>query len=57
VKLINEVIKMGLFNFFATPRAFGNPRQYIDPKTTNPIVYNKKKLINLINENNGKNDC
>ena len=43
---------MGLFNFLSTPRAFGNPKQYIDPKTSNPVVYNKDKLINLINENN-----
>ena len=48
---------MGIFNFLDVPRAFGNPRQFIDPKTTNPVVYDKDKLIRLINENNdGKHD-
>ena len=48
---------MELFNFLDVPRAFGNPRQFIDPKTSNPVIHNKEKLIKLIKENNDKNDC
>ena len=45
------------FNFLETPRAFGNPRQFIDPETTNPVVYDKNQLVQLIKENNdGKHD-
>ena len=43
------------FKFLKVPRAFGDPRQYIDPKTSNPIVYDKNKLISLIKENNDGN--
>jgi hypothetical protein len=46
---------MGLFNFLDVPRSFGSPKQYIDPKTSNPIVYDKNKLISLIKENNDGN--
>ena len=45
------------FSFLEVPRSFGNPRQFIDPKTNNPVVYDKDQLIKLIKENNGKNDC
>ncbi len=47
---------MGL-NFLDVPRAFGDPKQFIDSKTSNPVVYSKDKLISLIKENNnGKHD-
>ena len=49
---------MGSLNFLQTPRAFGDPRQFIDPKTSNPVVKDKTKLINLIKlNNNGINNC
>ena len=45
------------FKFLETPRAFGSPKQYIDLKTSNPVVYDKDKLISLIKEHNEKTDC
>lgn len=46
---------MKVLNFLSVPRAFGNPRQYI-AKDGNPVVYDKKILIDLINKNNKIND-
>lgn len=49
---------MGIFNLLKTPRAFGNPRQFIDSQTSNPIVHSDKKLVDLIKQNNGgDHDC
>jgi len=47
---------MKILNFLSVPRSFGNPRQYI-AKDGNPVVYDRKILIDLINKNNnGNND-
>ena len=46
---------MKVLNFLSVPRAFGNPRQYI-AEDGNPVVYDKKILVDLINKNNGIND-
>lgn len=42
---------MGVLDFLATPRAFGNPRQVLDAKY-NPVVHSKPQLLGLINKNN-----
>jgi hypothetical protein len=42
---------MGVLDFLATPRAFGNPKQIWDNQD-NPVVHSKLQLINLINKNN-----
>lgn len=43
---------MGVLDFLATPRAFGNPKQIWDAQG-NPVVHSRSHLIKLINQNNG----
>ena len=44
-----------VLDFLSVPRAFGSPKQWIDPQG-NPVVHSRPKLIKLINDNNGTSD-
>ena len=44
-----------VLDFLDVPRAFGSPKQWIDPQG-NPCVHSRSKLVNLINTNNGVSD-